>query len=127
MLAIIRRLQFASLSAGRRVIALALAKGEELVAHVRVVAALVQGSVDRAAEFLGASEAVAGGWRRVFVVAVGAGDDDFEAVAPLACVGSFGGGDGGAPKGTFEVRGGGWIWAVLVVVSCEIVVRIGNR
>ena len=89
MLAIISRLRCTSLSAGRWIIALALAEGEELIAHVSIVAVLVKRSVDRATKFLGPGKAVAGGWRGVLVVGVGAGDDDLEAVAPLACVGSF--------------------------------------
>ena len=113
MLAVVRCLHIASLSAGRRVIALTLTEGEELIAHVCVVAVLIKRSIDCAAKFLRAGEAVDGWWWGVLIVTVGASDDNLEAVSPLTLVGSFGRGDRCTPEGTFEVGGGWRVRAVL--------------
>ena len=72
----------------------------------------VKRGVDGTAEFLGAGEAVDGWGRGVLVVAVGAGDDDLKAVAPLAFIGGLRFGNGGAPEGAFEVGGGGRVGTV---------------
>ena len=73
----------------------------------------IEGSVDSAAEFLGPGEAIAGWGRRILVVAVGAGDDDLEAVAPLTLVGSLVLNYGCSPEGALEVGGRWWVGAVL--------------
>lgn len=106
-------MDIASLGAIGCVITLALAEGEELVAHVSIVTILVKRSVDRAPEFSRAVEAVNRRWRRVLVVAVGTGDDDLKAVAPLTLVGGFGRGNGGAPECAFEVGSRRRVGAVL--------------
>ena len=65
MLAVISRLGIASVRARLRVVALALAEGEVLVAHV---AAGAGRSVDRSAEFLGTGVAADGRRWSGFVV-----------------------------------------------------------
>ncbi len=113
MLAVVRRLQGTGLSAGRWVIALALAERKELVAHVSVVAVRVEGGVNRTTKFMGTGEAV--DWRRwsIFIIGVGADNDDLKAVSPLTFVGSFSSRNWGAPKGAFEVGSGCRVGAIL--------------
>ena len=103
--------------AGRRASGRALVDGEDafledLHAHVGVAVVAVEEGVDGGVAE-GASGGVAGGrGDGVVHVAVGAGDDDVEVVAPLADVGCGGGGDGAAVVDAFDYGGGGWVRAV---------------
>ena len=68
MLTVVSRLQIASIGTGRWGIALGLAEGKELVAHVGVVAIAVKGSIDSAAELGGTIVASNSGRWGVLVV-----------------------------------------------------------
>lgn len=69
MPAVVLGLGGASGGASGWVVTLALAEGEELVAHIGVFAGAVEGRVDSAPKFGGAVEAIASWWWGVFVVA----------------------------------------------------------
>ena len=87
--AVVPGLDCASRSAGRGIVALALAEGEELVAHVGVITLRIKGRVDGSTELLRPGETAAWWGRGVLVVAIGASDDDLEAVTPLSAISSL--------------------------------------
>jgi len=87
------------------------AGGEDLDAHVGVMARAVEGRVDGGVAE-GDRARVPGGSRDAVVdVAVGARDHDVEVVAPLAVVGGGGGGDGAAVVDAFDHCGAGGVGA----------------
>lgn len=111
MLTVVRRLRVTSLGADIWVITLADRK--RLIAHVSIVAVLVEGGLDRTTKFHGTCVAIYRRWRTILIVAIGTDDDDVKAVTILALISSLGTGNCGAPKSALKVGGGRWIGAIL--------------
>lgn len=127
MIAIIPALRLAGLRASRGTIPLRLRKRKKLIAHISIIP---RRGINSATKLLRPAEAGAGRGGGVFVVGVGACDDDLEVGAPLAVVGGFDRADGDAPQSAFEVGGGGGVGAgggggVLGGVALEVEVEGG--
>ena len=90
-------------STGRRVVALILAEGMVVIAHVGVLALRVQRSIDGASELSWSGIAADTWWWGHLIVCVRAGDDDLKAVPPFTLVGGLCGRNWRTPQRTFVV------------------------
>ena len=73
----------------RGIVPLNLTERMILVAHVSVLTLGIVWGVDGTAEFGRPGVARNCCWRRIFVVDIGSGEHNVEAISPLSCVGSF--------------------------------------
>lgn len=103
MTLVVSSLSVAVGSTGRRVVALILAEGMVVVAHVGVLALRVQRSIDGASERSWSGIAADTWWWGYLIVCVRASDDYLKAVPPLTLVGRLCGRNWRAPQRTFVV------------------------
>lgn len=112
MTLVVSSLSVAVGSTGRRVVALRLAEGMVVVAHVGVLALRVQRSIDGASERSWSGIAADTWWWGHLIICVRASDDDLKAVPPLTFVGRLCGRNWRTPESTFVICQTGRIGAI---------------